>query len=204
MGGHEVHHGGRKWLPLLVALLLGLIGFDRIAQLAKPFDPDSAAVATEVRRNSFDGATQIGFMVPNQRAFTSFRAIRNAGHDVVLWLAASQSYTIVDFRQGDRPAVEIATQAAIRRGAPERYVQTAVGLMNLNEMFHMLAGFIQHGMVPKAVVLGLVYNDFDSSRGIRPALLREIPVTVDDELRRRGIALPICGTWCRGPNGSPA
>ena len=149
-------------------------------------------------------------MTANRQAWSSFRTLRDGGHDVVLWLAGSQSYTIVDFQRGDRMAVEVATQAAERRGASVRYLQCSSGLMNLNEMFYVFAGFIERGMIPKAVVIGLVYNDLDSHTGIRPDLLRNLPVDVTPEMRMldfrqcRGDRAGLCRGPLRHAPASPA
>ena len=172
---------------LIAAVAIGVLGFNLLGSRAAQFDPTMPGLGrdtTALGSSLFEGRVVSGYPSNAPVVAETARLFRQQGHQVALWLGASQVHAINDYASGDELAVVYANRAAAERGASVRYVQISDPNANLNEMLSAYLQLRQLGVRPDWIIVPLVYDDLREP-SIRPGYLETLAPSLD-ALRSEG------------------
>jgi len=99
----------------------------------------------------------------------SLQDFKKENNQTILWLGASQLYTVTNPDLTPHTAVFYANKKA--QNDNFRFIQYATANANLNELEIILQQFINHNAIPDYLVLGMVYDDLREI-GIRAEIKR--------------------------------
>lgn len=160
-----------KIVEMLGALLVGVLLFNGVYQLAKDFKPSEFGLGkfTHSFTNRFESEQISGFTEDADTLVQSLSTFEKQGKQTYLWLGASQIHSINKPQPGDRLAVTVANATAQSKGSQRRFVQLSEPNANLHELWALLHHTNERAKL-NGVVLAMTYDDLNEY-GIRDSVL---------------------------------
>jgi hypothetical protein len=161
----------REVLCLVSGAIIALLLISYYAAAVEKFDPATLGFAenSAIKHENFEGKRISGNAIDLKEICTAGQDLRQSKHDVILWLGASQLFSITNPRASDHLAVSYANSRAQARKSPTRYIQLADANTNLNELLAIYLACRNNGFVPHRLILAFVYDDLKEP-GIRPEI----------------------------------
>lgn len=170
---------------IVAGIVSGSLLFVVFALAQRDFRPEDVGLGRNTRtRVAEEGGQSINGLAGDLGGVTQTAAAwRAAGHDVVLWLGASQLHAINKPRAGDRLAVEVANGLAAERGTPERFVQASTPNASLHDVLAMYLG-VRTSVRPDRLVVAMVFDDLREGE-VQEASLASLG-TIDEDVAHLG------------------
>jgi len=182
------------WRYFGLSLLLGALIFGVAAHQVSDFDPNTAALGSRKFVNSYIDGVQVTFNTPTSQLLSAIETVSNNDLAPVLWIGASHLYQIIDFQTGDAIAAEHANRLAKADNTNQRFVQMASGNLSPQEALWIFKSVIDSGTMPKKLIFGVVYDDFDDYHEIRPDIFHKLPIFLtQNDLDKNGEGLKHLG-----------
>lgn len=164
-------------LSVLCGIVLGVVLFSLLARSQSDFAAGDVGLGlnTVPFTATHDGRFIAGPIEDLERMHATFAEVRREEptRPIALWLGASQLYAINQPKEGDRLAVEYATERAEERDSDLVYLQSANPNANLNEILWQYVSYREKGLVPDLLVLGFTFDDLKEP-GFRQKIIDRI------------------------------